>query len=73
MNLSVSARGQGLGKLLIQHLVTRLKGAQIAGVHLCCAEGPVKFYKEQGFIELEKVTLKSGISIFMLGRLTSAV
>ncbi|MEI6649063.1 MAG: GNAT family N-acetyltransferase [Actinomycetes bacterium] len=55
IDLIGTAQGQGLGRVLMEHLLAALKGADTCGVHLGVAKLNVygiKFYEKTGFIRL---------------------
>jgi ribosomal protein S18 acetylase RimI-like enzyme len=55
IDLQVRARGKGLGRALIERLLTELRGRGVAGVHLGVDEGnenAISFYEHLGFREV---------------------
>ena len=68
INLDAEYRGSGRGGLLVQRLLRDLGAQGVAGVHLFCAPGPVKFYQCQGFEILETVEFAPGVPVLSMAR-----
>ena len=69
INLDPSAQGTGGGHLLMEALVGALRSHRIRGVHLYCGQGPVAFYRRQGFEILKQVAFGArATAVFAMGR-----
>jgi GNAT superfamily N-acetyltransferase len=68
INLDASARGQGLGRKLLDSFFNALRARHVRGVHVYCGEGPVPFYKAAGFDVLEQIEFR-GAPVFAMGKL----
>ncbi len=70
VNLLKECRGKGIGKLLIERFCYDLVAHRVAGAHVFCGKGPVRFYEGCGFKLVEKIVLSgpNAKEIFALAR-----
>jgi len=68
MNVDAEARGQGIGRGLVERYTADLEAAGVAGVHLVCGVAPRPFYQQLGFVDLGALEFRPGVWIFGLGR-----
>ncbi len=67
MNLTRSARGNGVGRALVDRYREDLASAGIPGIHLYCGEGPRLFYQRVGFNILDQIEYRPGLTVYRLG------
>ncbi len=67
INLVSAARGRGVGSMLIERFREDLSRIGIRGIHLTCAEQPLKFYERNGFRILDKIEFRPGFMVYRLG------
>ena len=69
INLTESARGSGVGRMLIEAYVDALEARGVRGLHLFCGKNPVPFYRRTGFHRLACLDLGRGPVYIMARRL----
>ena len=67
MNLTGEARGNGIGRALVERYREDLTHAGVHGIHLFCGEGPRLFYQRVGFRIIDQIEFRPGIVVYRLG------
>lgn len=60
VNLEASVRGTGVGKMLLDAFVARLRDEKIPGLHAFCGADPLAYYLKNGFSVLGRLETKPG-------------
>lgn len=68
VNVDEAFRGKRIGDQLFVLYFAELMAEKIPGVHIFCGDGPVKFYERTGFVKLETVEFKPGVSVHCFGK-----
>lgn len=61
VNLEAPARGAGIGKMLLDAFVARLRAVKTPGLHVFCGAEPLAYYLKNGFRELDRLETKLGV------------
>jgi GNAT superfamily N-acetyltransferase len=72
INVDAEARGQGLGRKLLDAFFDALRSRHVRGVHVYCGAGPIPFYEAAGFTTLGQIEFR-GMPVFAMGKSLSVV